>query len=78
MAQTPRQRHLRQRLAATLGDLVQGAHVGQLFFGQAVSVQKRLRFGGARIGGHLVAEIFTRQHFLRERRKTDAADAFGF
>src|SRR5690349_5755558 len=35
----PCQRHLRQALAACLGDVVQGAHVGQVFLAQVVLLQ---------------------------------------
>src|SRR6266446_8443515 len=49
IAQGPSQRHLRQRLAAPAGDLMEGPHLRQDLFRQQIG-RKRTRMAGSRAG----------------------------
>ena len=73
VAQHPRHRHLRQRLAAALGHLVERAHVREPVLGEHVLAQEHA-LGGARVRRHAV-EVAVGEHALGERREGDAADA---
>ena len=74
VAQAPCQCHLGQRLASALGDLVQGADVLEVLFGQLVTGQRGVRPGHPGIGGDAL-EVLVGEQALRQRREGDAADA---
>jgi hypothetical protein len=73
VAQDPGDRHLRERLAAPLGDLVERAHVLEALLGEHVLAEEDA-LGGARVLRHPV-EVARGEHALGERRERDAADA---
>ena len=68
-----RDRHLREPLAAALGDLVQRAHAAATFSSLRKSREKVI-LRRARVLGHAV-EVLLGQHPLGEQREDDAADA---
>src|SRR4051794_34917734 len=65
VAQHPGDRHLRERLAAVLGDLVERADAGEVLLGEEVGGEEGA-LGGARVLGHAV-EVLGGQHALAER-----------
>src|SRR5205807_2412610 len=73
VAQRPGERELRQALAATRGDLVEGANALEVLFAQQPAGQ-RLVACGARVLGHAV-EVLVGEHALGQRREDDASDA---
>src|SRR6185436_10957675 len=72
VAERPGKRELGKRLAATLGDLVQGAYLGHRLLAELV---RRHRAGpaGARPAGDS-GEVAIGEDSLRERREADASD----
>jgi hypothetical protein len=76
VSQRPGQRHLRQRLAAPLGDGVELTGALKVLWREHRFLEKAILRGTA-AGGH-AGQIFVGQQALRERGKDDRADALGF
>src|ERR1035437_2633653 len=73
VAERPGERHLRQRLPASTGDLVQPADPSQVRIAQHVPAERAVP-GGSRTARNPV-EIAVREEALCERRESDASDA---
>src|SRR5438445_1050383 len=72
IAQSPGERHLRQRLAAPDGDLIEGPYLREELLGQQIG-GKRTGMAGSRAGWD-TSEVSVGEQALREWREHDAAD----
>src|SRR6266853_2111087 len=73
VAQGPGQRHLRQRLTAPAGDLMEAPHLRQGLFRQEIG-RKRTGMAGSRAGRD-TSKVSVGEQALREWGEDDAADS---
>ena len=75
IAQHPCQRHLRQALAAGLGNRIQSARLADAMLVHILGPEEALGPRGAGVGGDAAAQIAFAEQPLRQRRKRDATHA---